>query len=280
MPPTRKNEYTIHKIPAMRRMAVDGDRMALGRPFIHGLLEFDVSEPRRAIHSHKVSTGESLSFTAFIIACLAKAVEAHNEVQAIMDWRGRLIIFEDVNVTALVEIDAAGGKMALPLIIQAANRKSLREIHNEIRHAQTSPARTSEHNFVKVLVRMPGFARRLLYWSTSRVFPQYTRNLLSSVVVTAVGMFGKGAGWGIPLSYFPLTVTLGGIVKKPGVIDDRIEIREYLCVTLSFDHDVIDGAPATRFAQQFRELVEAAYGLEEARRPEEVAGGDQGAPLS
>src|SRR5512135_3292570 len=125
MSTTLKNEYTIHKIPAMRRMVVDGDHLALGRPFIHGLLEFDVTEARRTIHNHKASTGESLSFTAFIIACLAKAVEAHKEVQAIMDWRGRLIIFEDVNVTTLVEIDAPGGKMALPLVIQAANRKSL-----------------------------------------------------------------------------------------------------------------------------------------------------------
>lgn len=270
MPPTQKNAYTVHKIPAMRRMAVDGDRMALGRPFIHGLLEFDVTEARRAIHNHKASTGESLSFTAFIITCLAKAVEAHNEVQAIMDWRGRLIIFEDVNVTTLVEIDAPGGKMAMPLIIRAANLKSLREIHSEIRRAQSAPARTSEGRFMKVLVRLPGFVRRLLYWSTSRVFPQYTRNLLSSVVVTAVGMFGKGAGWGIPLSYFPLTVTLGGIVEKPGVMEGRIEIREYLCITLSFDHDVIDGAPAARFSQQFRELVESAYGLEQALRSDDT----------
>jgi pyruvate/2-oxoglutarate dehydrogenase complex dihydrolipoamide acyltransferase (E2) component len=261
MPPTRKNAYTVHKIPAMRRMTVDGDRLAMGRPFIHGLLEFDVTEARRAIKGHKASTGEALSFTAFIICCLAKAVEAHKEVQAIMDWRGRLIIFEDVNVTTLVEIDAPGGKMALPLVIQAANRKSLPEIHSEIRRAQAMPARTSEHGFLRVFVHMPGFVRRLFYWSTSRIFPQYTRDLLSSVIVTSVGMFGKGAGWGIPLGYFPLNVTVGGIVEKPGVIDGRIEIREILCITLSFDHDVIDGAPATRFAQHFRELVEAAYGL-------------------
>ena len=59
----------------------------------------------------------------------------------------------------------------------------------------------------------------------------------------------------------PLTVTLGGIAEKPGVVDGRIEIREYLCVTVSFDHDIIDGAPAARFTRQFRELVESGYGL-------------------
>jgi len=48
------------------------------------------------------------------------------------------------------------------------------------------------------------------------------------------------------MANFSLTVTLGGIVEKPGVVDGRIEIREYLCVTVSFDHDIIDGAPAAR----------------------------------
>ena len=54
--------------------------------------------------------------------------------------------------------------------------------------------------------------------------------------LTAVGMFGKGSCWGIPLSY----CTLGSIAEKPGVMEGRIAIREYPCVTLSFDHNVID----------------------------------------
>ena len=40
-----------------------------------------------------------------------------------------------------------------------------------------------------------------------------------------------------------LTVTVGGIAKKPGVVDEHIEIREYLDLTISIDHDVVDGAP-------------------------------------
>ena len=55
---------------------------------------------------------------------------------------------------------------------------------------------------------------------------------------------------------------MGGTAENPRVIEGRIEIREYLCLTLSFDHDIIDGAPAARFTQQFREFVEMACGLE------------------
>ena len=63
------------------------------------------------------------------------------------------------------------------------------------------------------------------------------------------------------MSNFTLTVTLGGIAEKPGVVDGRIQIREYLYMTLSFDHDIIDGAPAARFTQRLKELIESDYGL-------------------
>jgi len=75
-------------------------------------------------------------------------------------------------------------------------------------------------------------------------------------------MFGRG-GWGIVIvPIHTLGITIGGIVEKPGVVDGRIEIREYLDLTISVDHDIVDGAPAARFTQPLRELIEGGYGLE------------------
>jgi pyruvate/2-oxoglutarate dehydrogenase complex dihydrolipoamide acyltransferase (E2) component len=50
---------------------------------------------------------------------------------------------------------------------------------------------------------------------------------------------------------------------KPVVVDGRIEPRELLNLTVLFDHNVIDGAPATRFTRRLVELIESGYGLEE-----------------
>jgi pyruvate/2-oxoglutarate dehydrogenase complex dihydrolipoamide acyltransferase (E2) component len=47
-------------------------------------------------------------------------------------------------------------------------------------------------------------------------------------------------------------------------VDGQIEIRERLSMTVSFDHDIIDGAPAARFTQRFKELIETGYGLIES----------------
>jgi len=83
-------------------------------------------------------------------------------------------------------------------------------------------------------------------------------------------MFGKGAGWGIPINDHTLDLTLGGIAEKPGVVDGHIATRDYLCMTLSFDHAIIDGAPAARFIQRLKELIESGYGLSESEIKEPV----------
>jgi hypothetical protein len=46
-------------------------------------------------------------------------------------------------------------------------------------------------------------------------------------------------------------------------VDGRIEPREILNLTVGFDHDVIDGAPAARFARRLVELIESGYGLDD-----------------
>ena len=96
----------------------------------------------------------------------------------------------------------------------------------------------------------------------------------STVGISAVGMFGKSAGWGIPINDHTLDLTLGGIAEKPGVVDGHIAIREYLCMTLSFNHDLIDGAPAARFTERLKDLIESGYGLFDSTVESEQAGAE------
>jgi pyruvate/2-oxoglutarate dehydrogenase complex dihydrolipoamide acyltransferase (E2) component len=46
-------------------------------------------------------------------------------------------------------------------------------------------------------------------------------------------------------------------------VEGRIEPREILSLTLVFDHDLIDEAPAARFARRLVELIESGDGLDE-----------------
>jgi pyruvate/2-oxoglutarate dehydrogenase complex dihydrolipoamide acyltransferase (E2) component len=54
---------------------------------------------------------------------------------------------------------------------------------------------------------------------------------------------------------------VGGIGQKPEVVDGQIALRDYLSLTVSFDHNMIDGAPAARFTERLKDLIESGYGL-------------------
>jgi len=84
---------------------------------------------------------------------------------------------------------------------------------------------------------------------------------MGTVMITSVGMMGKINGWVIPVGVHPLCFAIGSIVKKPGIVNDKIEVREYLYVTVLVDHDIIDGAPAVRALAKLTKLVESGYGL-------------------
>ena len=100
-----------------------------------------------------------------------------------------------------------------------------------------------------VYVLLPGFLRRA-FWRLLFKFPFQLKRLVGTTVVTAIGMFGQGGGWAMPLSYMTAAASLGGIAEKPAYIAGQLQPREFLCVTMSFDHDIVDGAPAARFTSR------------------------------
>ena len=70
----------------------------------------------------------------------------------------------------------------------------------------------------------------------------------------------------------PLTLVVGGLAHKPCLVDTGIEEHAYLCLTLTLDHDVIDGAPAARFARRLTQLIESGAGLQEQDHAREPVG--------
>jgi hypothetical protein len=193
-------------------------------------------------------------------------VDENKSLHACRKGSKHLILFDEVDVATPIEREMAGQKQPIIYIIRAANRKTLREIHHEIRVAQVENAEKAWKGLedFKGFLLLPIMFFRFFWWIfcwMRRMYPQVQKKYGGTVGISAVGMFGKGAGWGIPINDHTLDITLGGIAEKPGVVDGQIVIREYLCVTMSFDHSIIDGAPAARFNTRLRELIESGYGL-------------------
>jgi hypothetical protein len=128
---------------------------------------------------------------------------------------------------------------------------------------QTTPDGHRSSRGSSLAQRLPGVVRRQL-WRLPQLFPRRWTQLAGTVAVTSVGMFGEGNGWAVSPTNYTLQLTVGGIGTKPRVVDGELESREFLSLTVTFDHDVVDGAPAARFVQRLREYVEAAHGLDAA----------------
>lgn len=236
-------------------------RTAGRRSNVHGLVELDVTEARRRLRAVEEETGEDLSFTAFLVHCLGQAINEHPEINAYRDWRGRLHVFEEVDVALLVEVAADGERLGVPRLLRAANRRSLRSLHEEIRAAQADDDPTDLSRVSKAALRLPGVLRRLV-WRLPQWLPRRWKSVAGTVAVTSVGMFAEGGGWAVSPTNYTVQLTVGGISEKPRVVDGEVANREILHLTVTFDHDVIDGAPATRFVQRLAELVEDAHGIE------------------
>ncbi len=264
--PAGKSSEACQVVPfhKVRLRIIDFLALMHEKHLIHSLAELDVTVPREHIRQHKARTGEGLSFTAFFITCLARAVSEDRNMHAYRQGN-RLVLFEDVDVTTVVEHQVDEVKIATPYIVRAANRKTLREVHLEIRASQQQ--KTTQFKkmpwYESWFFSLPSPLRRSLFRAVGGS-PRWRKKMQGTVAVTAAGMFGRGSAWGIPMTVYTLCITLGGIALKPGIVDGRIEPREYLCLTVSADHDVVDGAPLARFMARLMELVESGYGLAEA----------------
>ncbi len=257
---TNQKMATVQPFPRERLLMADGGFLGLHKHTVHGLVEFDITRARELILEHRKKTGEALSFSAFFLACLGKAIDADKQVHAYRNWRNQLYIFDEVDVNMLFEVEVDGEKTIRPHILRGVNKMDVQAIQTEMDAFQKQHQSSEESQFINWFVSMPQFIRRLFLRFLFKS-PQALKKYYGTVLVTSVGMFGSGTGWGIPVPNHSLQITLGGMGDKPGVVNRRIEVRKYLSVTISFDHDVVDGAPVARFMQRLKKLVENGYGL-------------------
>lgn len=243
----------------VRRAYVDVLRAGRRKNLMHGLLQVDVTGARRALH-HDAPGGVPLSFTAWVAHCVATAVDADRVVHAYRR-RNRLVLFADVDVNTQVEAELQGQKVVKSIIIRAANRKTVQEISDEIRAAQREqPGDERRYRGTVAFVSIPAFIRHL-GWRMVMADPRWFKRFGGTVGLSSVGMFGTGGGWGIVMTPPTLMVVVGGISTQPRLVAGELRDREFLHLTLSFDHDVVDGAPAARFAARLTDLIESGHGL-------------------
>jgi len=251
--------YVSEKLSFNRKVVAASASVTARKSTFHSLAEADITVPRRMISEHNEKTGERISLTAYIVYCLAQVIKEHPHLNAFK--RGNhLVTLDDITISVLVEREFAGEKVPEPLAIDASQDLTLREINDRIRKAKS---RCDSHlgGFTGMTwIRfVPGFLLRLFVRIGARNITLAKR--YGKVAVTAVGMFSREPVWFIPHGSGTVLITVGSIEKRTVLNAEGPEEREYLCLTGSFDHDIVDGAPAARFMNQFLGTVKSGIYL-------------------
>ena len=254
-------EYEQIPFPPIRKATVDLLSIAVHKHMVHGLIEVDVTRARDRMRQLRRDGQKVPSLTSFIVHCCARIVSKNPMLHAYRTLRNRLVLFSAVDVSLPIERYVGESLEVIPSIIRDAERKSVREIDKEIADNRNVLVEKSRLiNSLRSYLLIPVWIRRLGFRISGRL-PSLVKRHFGTVMVTSVGMFGKGAGWGVPLCTHTLNVAIGGIVKRVELNHGKAVEREYLCMTVSFDHDIVDGAPAARFIHRFKRMVEQAEAL-------------------
>lgn len=259
--------HKTHRFPRSRIATIDIGEIGKKKHHVTGLIEIDVSQARKSILEHNKSNNQKISFTSWIISVISKSISRNETSASFLKGKDTLMIFDNINVSLLIEKDLNGQKIPLPVIIKRAQEKSIETISKEINDAKNKQLTDKDIVLQKKTGRLeriyyflPGFIRRL-FWKYLLKHPELAYRKMGNVAITSIGMMGNIKGWFIPISIHPICFGIGSIVKKPTIINDEIEIREILHMSILLDHDVMDGTPMVRFISDLTHNIESGINL-------------------
>jgi pyruvate dehydrogenase E2 component (dihydrolipoamide acetyltransferase) len=186
-------------------------------------MEVDVTNARKLREKLQVS------YTNVLVKAVAEALTEYSIINSTLE-KDQIKIFEDVNVGVAVATTAG---LVVP-VIHNADKKSLKEVSSTLKEL-VEKARNGK----------------------------LTKEELSdgTFTITNLGMFGVDTF--TPIINPPETAILGvgRTVEKPVVVDKKIVVKPLMQLSLSFDHRVLDGAPAAQFLRKVKEIIESSESL-------------------
>lgn len=253
--------YRFQGIIRSRIATFDIFDVGLRKHHVSAMLEFDVTDSRAKLRDLR-KKGSVVSFNAWLIKVIGSVLEIHPEAAAYFYNKKKIIIFDDINVSMIVEKKIGDSKVPIPMIIKKVNTKSALEITQEIENAKIQSLNPDDivlqrksTAFQRLYYYLPGFLRRF-FWILLLKNPKVAYRTMGNVAVTSIGTKGKINGWFIHKSVHPISFGIGSVLKKPVIIDNDIKIREILNMTILVDHDLIDGAPMVRFLDDLTNHLE------------------------
>jgi 2-oxoglutarate dehydrogenase E2 component (dihydrolipoamide succinyltransferase) len=197
---------------------------------VYSVIEVDYTETARLRDRLKGEylerDGVKLTFLPFIIKAVIEGIKKWPIINSSV-WGDQIVYKQDINVGVAVALDWG---LIVPVIRDADDKsllglaRAVNDLGDRARNKKLKPDEVQGGTFT----------------------------------ITNPGVFGGLMG--LPVINQPQVAILGvgGIKKRPVVINDAIAIRQTGLLTLSYDHRIIDGAVAEQFLAIVRDVIEAA----------------------
>ena len=214
-------------VPLMGLRAVIAERLTTGwqeRPQVTLTAEVDATDLVSARDQIIAETGKKVSYNTFMIQAVAKALHQMPFANVQLTEQG-LVSLSQINIGVAVDTDRG---LLVP-VLRDADQKPLLKLDEEFK----------------------SLANRTL---EGKCMPDELSG--SSLTITNLGGFGIDAFTPIINPPEALILGVGRIALRPAVFNGQIVPRQTLVLSLSFDHRLMDGAPAARFLQRIVQLLE------------------------
>jgi pyruvate dehydrogenase E2 component (dihydrolipoamide acetyltransferase) len=226
------DEYDLQPLTKIRRIIAEKLSQSY-REAVHVTLdcEVDMAEATR-LRSQlalewSASHGVKVTYTDLIVRAVAKALTEHRALNATFTPEG-IRLYKRVNVGVAMAIPAG---LVVP-VVRDADALPLLEIVRTVRKL-TEKARAGQIG--------PDEMR-------GGTFTISNMGTLGIDHFTPIINGGEGAILGV-----------GQIAEKPVVREGQIVARPIMSLSLTFDHRLVDGAPAARFLQRVKQYIEKPY---------------------
>jgi len=232
------------------------DLIEMGRVSVPTYLLCDIDMTwAEELRTKLANLGQRVTITAILLKAIAIAQRHHPASRtALLPW-GRVVTFNEIVAGFTVERNVDCGPAVFLGTIHQADSKSIEEIASELqdygqKQIDDVPQLAIENRFAG----MPWLFRKVILWVGTRIPAMRLRYLSATFGLSTLGKYGMRAI--VPPSVCTSIFGVGSVDERPVVRNGKIEVRPILSLTYNFDHRLIDGAPAARFLDEIRSLLE------------------------
>ncbi len=184
---------------------------------------------RKRLLAQEESLGFHVTYTDIIVLAAARALRDVPILNSSVVGE-EIKVWDDVNIGVAVALEhGLEGGLIVP-VVRNADQKALKQISQELA-ALVEKARAG------------------------RLLPDD----VAGGTFTITNLATVGGGWfvGTPIINQPQSaiIAIGPVADRPVVVDGQIVVRPVMPYSLTYDHRVVDGAPAARFAARLAELL-------------------------